>query len=564
MRGVEVSVKTWLAQGVGHTLLFSDTDSSNSTVANSTSSGSSGSSGSSNGSEGGSSSSCSSTDRELVADFLGDVSPGRDDLDAATTDFTLHSTQTVVALSSFALERSTYDAGYIANFSTQIAVDAQALIENVTFEVPDSIAESLQEISALGETLVSCVSLRGAGDGDDDESGGSPCPVESARELADYARLQLDFQLEAARAGFQEYADVFDEYITSAVEAYNNWISFYNGVLGVLEANRIELAGEAWMELNAADFAIVAVELPSANGVLTGFNDALTSAEIWDSVSEAFGNYSDGVASRSAQITAEVDALQEEWYSLADEALANITVEIIPADYDPPLYGNASTEGGSSDLLGSTGPDFQAAADGYYSSSLALLNGLGPAAPNLSFPVSPSLNSTLVVGSASTVISSPIDYSFAAFTGTAARFEDWVVSIGNLALLLLAADYIFRTTSSLRLFVRFWGRGGLGLPDADVRIDKTVASAGGIIAGTRKALVRVLLHPATTVVFFGCVISLVLYNFASLYSPLFADYRAGCVEKTQNGSFFSQNVYSIAYNYAADQGNRDQWNYQVG
>ncbi|CAN0126983.1 unnamed protein product, partial [Hapterophycus canaliculatus] len=182
--------------------------------------------------------------------------------------------------------------------------------------------------------------------------------------------------------------------------------------------------------------------------------------------------------------------------------------------------------------------------------------------PNLSFPASPSLNFTLVVGSASTVISSPVEYTFAAFTGTAARFEDWVVSIGNLAMLLLAADYIVRATSSLRLFVRFWGRGGLGLPDADIRIDKAIVGAGGVVTGLRKALVGALLHPATTTVFFGCVLSLVLYNLASLYGPLFADYRAGCVEKTQNGSFFSQNAYSIAYNYAAERGNRDRWNYQ--
>ncbi|CAM9421672.1 unnamed protein product, partial [Scytosiphon promiscuus] len=426
----------------------------------------------------------------------------------------------------------------------EIAVDAQALIENVTFEVPESIAASLADIAALGETLVSCVSLRGEVEGDGDGSGGSACPIESARELADYARLQLDIQLEAARAGFQEYVYVFDEYYNSAEEAYDNWISFYEGVSELLIANRIDLVGEAWMSLDAGDFVITDIELPSANDILTGFSEALTSAEIWENVSEAFSSYSNAVASRSAQINAEVGALQEEWYSLANEALADVT-------------------GDSSTLLGSVGPDFQTAADRYYSNSLALLNGLGPAAPNLSFPASPSLNSTLVVGSASTVLSSPVEYTFAAFTSTTAVFEDWVVSIGNLALLLLAADYIFRATSSLRLFVRFWGRGGLGLPDADVRVDKKVAAgAGGIVANTRETLVRVLLHPATTVVFFGCVMSLVLSSFASLYAPLFDEYRAGCVEKVQNGSFFTQNVYSIAYNYAADQGNRDQWNYQ--
>ena len=543
VREVEVSIKTWLAQGTGHSLLYSSDNSSNSASTTT------------------STSNCSSTDRALVADFLGDAAPGRDDLASAATEFAAHSVGTVVALSSYARERSEYDVAYVANTTTEVAVDVLVRLENVTFEVPESIAESLAEISDLGGTLVSCVSLRGDGASGD---AGQTCPVQSARELADEARAELDYQLEVARAGFQEYADTYEEYKSNAEQAYGNWMLFYEGVLVVLEGGGTPILnlGE-WSKLNAADFLIESPQLPSASGVLSGIGEALAAAEIWDSVSGAYGNFSAGVASISGRVAADVDALGETWGSAVSEALSNISVSIAQQDYAPPLYGNSSTENGSSTLLGSAGSEYTEAADGYRSSSLELLEGLGPAAANLSFPASPSLNSTLIVGNASTVIGTPVDYSFAAFTGATTSFDSWVVSLGNLALLLLLADYVFRTTSSLRLFVRFWGRGGLGVPDADVRVDKASASAGGAVSGLRGGLVRVVIHPVTTMVFFGGVLSLVLYNLASLYAPIFADYRAGCVEKTQNGSFFSQNLYSVAYNYAADQGNREQWNYQV-
>lgn len=497
-----------------------------------------------------------------MADFLGDAAPGRDGLASGATQFAGHSVGAVVALSSYALDRSEYDAAYVANITTEATVNVQALVDNVTFEVPESIAESLAELSVLGDSLVSCVSLRGESDAVGDA--GQPCPFADARELADESRAELELQLESARAGFQEYVDTFEEYRSAAEEASDSWISFYTGVTDFLNSRniQIQLAGP-WALLNLADFRLGFAEIPPSNGILSGFAKALNAEEIWESVESAYGNFSADVANVSTQIVADVAALEETWRSAASEAVSNISVRLAQQDYEPPLYGNSSNENASNALLGSAGPGFRAAADEYHSSSLALLEGLGPAAANLSFPASPSLNSTLLVGDASTVISSPIDYTFAAFTGTNASFASWLVSIGNLMVLLLLADYIFRATSSLRLFVRFWGRGGLGMPDADVRVDKASAGAGGVVSGLRRGLVRVVIHPVTTGVFFLSVLSLVLYNLASLYVPLFADYRAGCVEKTQSGSFFSQNLYSIAFNYAADQGNRDQWNFQV-
>lgn len=143
-------------------------------------------------------------------------------------------------------------------------------------------------------------------------------------------------------------------------------------------------------------------------------------------------------------------------------------------------------------------------------------------------------------------------------------FGFWTISTGAFGALLIAADYIFRCTSSIRLFIRFWGRAGLGLPDADLRADKPVVGwAGGIVPGMRYGTIRMILHPGTTFTFFTVVIGFLVYYVAVIYLPLYYDYRSGCVEHTQPGSFFTQNMYTIAYNYAAAEGTRDMWKYQV-
>lgn len=521
----EVSLKTWLAQGSGHVALYSGN--------------------------------CDSADEGLVADLLGDVSTSREGLVSANADFARDSVTTVAALSSYALERSEYDVAYAANSSKVVFVYAENLIGDVDFEIPDSIASALDDVVALGDTLVSCVSLNGDVDG-------APCPGDGARKLADQARAELDAQLAAARIGFQQYANTFNEYTADATAAYNNMILFYEGVTEALsnQVFDISFTGE-WSVLTAADFFIPYPGLPSTNGVLDGITGVPTAEEIWAEVSGAYSVYSESVAAHSAVINAEVASMAETWKDVASEAVTGISVAFDLDDYDPPRYGNSSTDNTSNTLLESENAKFETRAEGYSEKSLAFLDGLGPAAANRSFPTAPALNSTFKIGDPSTVLSVPIKYNFAAFASGTPKFGSWTASIGNLGVLLLVADYVFRFTSSVRLFIRFWGRGGLGLPDADMRVDKHVAGASGVIGNARKGAIQIILSPITTVVFFAIVVLFMVYNMGKLYVPLFNDYRAGCVDRTQTGSFFSQNVYSVAYNYAADRGNRDLWSYQV-
>lgn len=521
-----MSLKTWLAQGTGHTVLYSDD--------------------------------CASSDEKLVADILGDVSSSREGLLSGNAGFAQEAVSTVTALSSYAQERSEYDAEFVANSTRVIEVYAERLLENVSVAVPAVLESAYDDIAAITDVLVSCVSLRG------DEAAASACPIEGARALADTARTSLDAHLLAARSVLEAYADEFELYIVDVDMAYANMITFYEGVLAFLDANVIDITGVGpWSTMTALDFVVLTPALPVLSTILGSVPDVPTAADVWNEVSGTYSNYSERLSGFTAAFTAEIALASSAYREAAAAAVANISVDISLEDYNPPRFGNSSSEADSTALVGETTAGFQTAADGYYTSSLALLDALGPLASNRSLPVSPSLNSTFVLGGTSTVISSPIAYNFAAFAKKAPNFGSWVVSIANLGVLLVVADYVFRCASSARLFVRFWGRGGLGLPDADLRIDKSIAGAGGVIANARKGAIRIALHPATTLLFFAIVLLLVVYNVAKLYIPLLNDYKAGCVDRTQDGSFFSQNAYSIAYNYAADGGNRDMWGFQV-
>lgn len=516
----QLSLKTWLAQGTGHPLLYSGE--------------------------------CDSSDEALASDLLGDVTDSREGLASSSKEFVEASISAVTALSAYAVERSEYDAAYTANQSRVVHIYADKLVEDVIFEIPGLLDSTYEQVGTLSDVLVACVSLRGDSNGE--------CPVQNARDQVEEAMGILNRELSYASVTLDIYVDSLGEYATRSEEAYANMFAYYTGINEFLSSRRISIVGlGAWSELNINDFAIPALSLDVPNG----FAQVESAEDIWNTVSGVYDDFNEAIADIGYDISAQVAALAEEWKGMAMGAVANLSVTIDLVDYDPPLYGESTTWGDSNALLESTGSNFRATADEFSQNASNLLNDLGPAAVNLSLPDAPALNSTFTVGTSSTIFSSKIDYNFADFTKSGIDFGSWVVSAAHLAIMLIAADYAFRFLSSVRLLIRFWGRAGLGLPDADLCVDKGVTRAKGVCENFQYSVVRVLLNPVTSVVFFATVLSIVMYNLTFLYIPLLADYRAGCVERTQNGSIFSQNMYSVVYNYASDGGNRDKWSFQV-
>lgn len=115
--------------------------------------------------------------------------------------------------------------------------------------------------------------------------------------------------------------------------------------------------------------------------------------------------------------------------------------------------------------------------------------------------------------------------------------------MGKLGSLLLVADYLYRGYCSLRVFVRFWSRARLRVPDADSRVEK--ASRIAIIGESwSKITTLMILHHLTKNVLLTFIEGSVVALMSSIYMPLLADYRVGCVERPQEGSWLGKTLYA--------------------
>lgn len=414
-----------------------------------------------------------------------------------------------------------------------------------------SINASLVYIATSADLLVSCVSLRG----NSTSANSTDCPADSARELADDARAELDSQLVLAREGLQEYADVFEEYRTSVTAVYASLIVFYEGATSYFDTENIDISGlGSWADIQNTDLILDDVTLPDISGILTDYANVATASEIWEQTHQAYGNFSDSLASV-------VFTLAEALEASTAELLSNISFTL--EDYDPPRYANGSSHVESDALLESTVSEFEKTSDTFNSQALALLDDIGPWAPNLSFPAAQLLNYTFGVSKSVAAFLSSVPYHFEEFEKKNVILDSLGVSATALALLLLTVDYLFRCSSSLRLMLQFWSGAGLGIPDADLMAEKPIFDEQGIVASFSTALLKIILHPITTVVFYSTVTAILVYQTTVLYLPWYYDYVAGCVDHTEEGSFLTRAANTFAYNYASDEGDIVTWAFQV-
>ncbi|CAM9985513.1 unnamed protein product, partial [Choristocarpus tenellus] len=528
VKTAQTALRTWTAQGVGHSVSYSGR--------------------------------CSSKDEALVRDFIGDPSSARETILAEVLAFTEATQDRVLTLKSYAQARAKYDAEYIANKSIIFNVFAEERIKNITLPFLIAINETFDGLAGDVDTLVACISPR-----EDDISfeGGDSCPgMISARELYDEIRSILDRQLEAARDGFEKYQTAFEDYVEGAQLSYANMEWFWITAMKVASRLRKEGSGlegfTNWTLTPLENFEIPTVDVPHENGILVGLETTSSVDDIWESVQKA---YNTSFATNFSIASARVQNLAEAWQLATEARLSNIKVAFNLDDYNPPTYNNAADYISSQEFLQAEQDEHEALAEAYKIRSRALLDSLGPAAANISFPSTNSLETNFSMNYKSSNFFSSVEYSFVDFSSSSIYYGEWLVSFSLLGALLMAADFLFRSVSSLRLIVQFWSRAGLCMPDADMRIDRVSSATGDLLTDMKSAVLIVLTHPASTFFLASAVTAMLCYNLASVYVPLFRDYQAGCVEHTKTGTFFTQNLYSIAYNYAADEGNRDMWTF---
>lgn len=137
-------------------------------------------------------------------------------------------------------------------------------------------------------------------------------------------------------------------------------------------------------------------------------------------------------------------------------------------------------------------------------------------------------------------------------------------SISSVTSLLVLLDYVWRAFQSVRIVRRFLGRSAIRLPRPDLSVDRAADSAGSLrsafgLFATNPTffLANLVFSPLGAAALAGVFAVLILSALAQAYVPVFREYSDVCVAghgTKGNGTFLAQNLYAIAYNYAAVDG----------
>eukprot|EP00735_Rhodelphis_limneticus_P003251 TRINITY_DN14706_c0_g1::TRINITY_DN14706_c0_g1_i1::g.21551::m.21551 TRINITY_DN14706_c0_g1::TRINITY_DN14706_c0_g1_i1::g.21551 ORF type:complete len:923 (+),score=242.06,YfhO/PF09586.5/0.00013,rve_3/PF13683.1/0.012 TRINITY_DN14706_c0_g1_i1:56-2770(+) len=135
---------------------------------------------------------------------------------------------------------------------------------------------------------------------------------------------------------------------------------------------------------------------------------------------------------------------------------------------------------------------------------------------------------------------------------------DWaLVKVNSAFVLLVVFDYVYRAYKSYRTFVLYWGKSAVHIPAVDMTLDAQGQEVlNPHFTGTRGRIFFLLAHPWIPYFIIMLFFSLFVYAISAVYTPLFQEYIDGCV-KSNNGTMLTENLYSIAYNYASEDGNTE-------
>ena len=143
------------------------------------------------------------------------------------------------------------------------------------------------------------------------------------------------------------------------------------------------------------------------------------------------------------------------------------------------------------------------------------------------------------------------------------------LSVSRIVDLATVADTAWRMYTSVRLVVQYWYRTDLGIPPLDLRLEslrrdviskqKASSAMKGFISQLARfspwrSTVSILLSPITAISVFAGLSCMVINAAAGIYMHAFYAYVNGCVQPPQNGTFFTANLYSFAYDYATVEG----------
>uniref|UniRef100_A0A7S2RH00 Uncharacterized protein n=1 Tax=Rhizochromulina marina TaxID=1034831 RepID=A0A7S2RH00_9STRA len=484
---------------------------------------------------------------QTVKDMIGDVSAVRSKAFTDAVQYQEYSDATVSSLVSYTNDRIAYDTAYVDN-KTAGAQEAMAeALEAISVSHIADINLSFAILFPGADHLMGCVSLR-----DSENHTGCFDGLDSAHELYEDVRDALDAQLSVAREGFQDFVDEAADYVDKVSKALDNMIEFYEGFATYVVAVGIDPSDMGdWFGMSIADFTAPLPSWPSGVGIISDIEDIPGANYIWGEVEEVYDKF---VANLTLASVGTVKAATA-WL---DDVIAvtNSLPEFSPDDYNPPQYSDYTTEEGVQNVSQAE-ENHQAASQEFVAEQRDSLDAFAEveAAEGDDYEFDP-YNFTLSDDTYNYAVSTY--FPFEPLSPSEVDFNIWMLSIGDVATLLIIFDYVYRAYRSIYIFARFWSRSGLAIPDVDMRIDRD--HLGAVFMSNSRLVMYCVTSPLVlgiiVVSFFGAFV----FYVCQIYLPLYNSYVDGCVTGVTNGTFLTENLYSIAYNYAAEDGNEEYFN----
>lgn len=526
------SLRTWVSEGTGHKLFYSDA--------------------------------CTDADKRIVRDLIGDVTYPREELALTTDEFLNYSAEVVESLASYAVERTSYDMSYAANKTAPLTIDASESLEPLLVPAARAINDSFERIEEMSDLLMSCVSPRG-------EENHTQCLQETAREMLDAATATLESQLMDARMGFGDYAAAFSDFQAGVTAASERMMMFYEGVMNSVDVKDL---GE-WGRFTPEDFAIPHVSLPSAAGILWGYAEVPTVGEVWEGVSDAYSEYLGGVQEARDSLLETSERLVSE----ARKSVANISVFELE-DYHPPQYEGAPSAEESISLLEATASEHAEAVKAHRSEYPALLDDLGPSSANRWIHlVGPGFwNSTS--GEEDGDNSDGYDGDYGSSGGEDYDNEEFsmrenlgglgidpneIFTLPNMANFIATSnEFVITPFVFLPFLFFYWEQTKPRLPNADTGFTRHLVDAAGIASTLQNAFLRFLCVEAVSYAVALVVIVLPFSVATIVFAVRYADYREGCVLRSnEDGTEVSRRVYKWGLEKAEKEGTSMRLSFQV-
>eukprot|EP00308_Calcidiscus_leptoporus_P008562 CAMPEP_0119361666 /NCGR_PEP_ID=MMETSP1334-20130426/8926_1 /TAXON_ID=127549 /ORGANISM="Calcidiscus leptoporus, Strain RCC1130" /LENGTH=832 /DNA_ID=CAMNT_0007376741 /DNA_START=218 /DNA_END=2716 /DNA_ORIENTATION=+ len=146
--------------------------------------------------------------------------------------------------------------------------------------------------------------------------------------------------------------------------------------------------------------------------------------------------------------------------------------------------------------------------------------------------------------------------------GTDLTFEVVLGSLSGIAAVATVLDLVWRGYTSVRLVAKYWSLASVGIPPLDAREnERHTAGLPNVceMLGTSQArcVQLFLLSPVTAGIVLGGALVLIAYVLtSSLYLPLYGAYVDGCLKTPVNGTLLTENLFSLAFDFAATEGDK--------